>query len=71
MLGILAAPGGFIKTTLSLWESSHIALGRPLYGLRTCESTTLYVTGEDSRERLAARLHTLMTALGLSQGDRR
>lgn len=46
-LAVFAAPGGSSKTTLALFEAIHIALGRPLYGLRTCTSTVLYVTGEE------------------------
>ena len=69
-LGAYVGQGGISKTTLALCEDIHLALGRPLYGLPTCESTTLYVTGEDSRGRLGARLNAIMKALELSLGAR-
>lgn len=69
-LCVMAGAGGMGKTTLTLWEILHIALGRPLYGLRTCAGSTLYVTGEESRARLAARLNAIMDAMELSAGDR-
>ncbi|MGH8659722.1 MAG: AAA family ATPase [Gammaproteobacteria bacterium] len=70
-VAVLAAPGGTNKTTLCLWEAVHIALGRPLYGLRTSASKTLFVTGEDARERLGARLREIMVAMELSADEQR
>lgn len=69
-LAILAGPGGTNKTTLALWECAHVVLGKPLYGLPTQPTRSLFVTGEDGRERLAARLSALMDGMELSQGDR-
>lgn len=64
------APGGVGKTTLTLWESVHIALGRPLYG-RTVATPgkVLIITAEDARARLVARLREIMDALFLSPAE--
>lgn len=69
-VAVLAAPGGSSKTTLVLWEAIHIALGLPLYGLRTAITRTLYVTAEDSTQLVAATMRELMTGMGLSDEDR-
>ncbi len=51
------APGGTGKTTLALWEAVHIVLGIDLYGAKVVTpGWVLYVTAEDPRERLVARL---------------
>ena len=50
-------PGGTGKTTLFLFESVHIVLGRPLYGLEVVTpGVVAFVTAEDRRELLVARL---------------
>lgn len=64
------APGGTGKTTLTLWEAAHIVLGRPLYGKRVITpGWVLYITAEDPRERLVARLREICAAMELSEGD--
>ena len=66
----IAAPGGTGKTTQLLYEMIGIALGRDLWGLEVVNpGWCLYVTAEDSREILVARLREIMRAMGLSQED--
>jgi RecA-family ATPase len=68
----LVAPGGTGKTTLLLYEAACIALGWPLWGLRTtAPGWTLCVTAEDQRERLIARLREIAAAMELSPDQRR
>jgi hypothetical protein len=69
--GGFAAPGGAGKTTLGLFESIHIILGRPLWG-REIEKTgnVLFITAEDSRRMTAYRLNCMCTAMGLSAAER-
>ena len=67
----LVAPGGTGKTTLQLFEMVCIALSRPLYGLDILwPGWSLYVTAEDSREILTARLREIMQAMGLTDTER-
>jgi len=68
----LVAPGGTGKTTKLLHEAACISLGRPLWGLRTtAPGWTLFVTAEDQRERLIARLREITAAMELSPDQRR
>ena len=69
-LAIRVAPGGVGKTTLTLWEAVHIALGLPLYG-RTIANPgkVLIITAEDARGRLVARLREVMGAMGLGPAE--
>lgn len=65
-VGLLVAPGGVGKTTLTLFEAAHIAIGRPLYGLAIIKpGPVVFVTGEDSRELLVARLREVVKAMKL------
>lgn len=69
-VALLVAPGGTGKTTAVLYEAVHIALGRPLYGLRVLHpGPVLIVTAEDSRETCVARLRSICEALLLSPYD--
>ncbi len=68
-LALLVAAGGTGKTTLALWEAVHIALGRSLYGRKVEGGPVLFLTGEDSRERLTARLREVCEGMGLSEFD--
>jgi RecA-family ATPase len=64
------APGGTGKTTLTLWEAVHIVLGKHLYGERVvCKGWVLYITAEDPRERLIARLRAICYAMGLNERE--
>jgi RecA-family ATPase len=59
-VGALIAPGGSSKTTLSIYEAVQIVLGRPLWGLRVhTPGPVLFVTAEDRREFLVARLREI------------
>ena len=64
------APGGTGKTTLTLWEAVHIVLGRDLYGKKVITpGWVLYITAEDPRERLVARLRHICEAMELSETE--
>lgn len=70
-VALFPAPGGTGKTTLAVWESVHITLGRPLYGLQVCTpGAVVFITAEDGRELLAARLREVMAQMDLSDQDR-
>lgn len=66
----LFAAGGTGKTTLTLYEGIHIALGRPLYGRPIPNpGTSAFVTAEDPRGRMGARLWRLMKAMELTADE--
>ena len=66
-VAVLSAPGGTGKTTLTVFEAIHIVLGRRLYGLDVVNpGWCLFVTAEDSREILIARLREVAGALKLT-----
>jgi RecA-family ATPase len=65
-VGVQVAPGGTGKTTLNLYESIHIALGLPLYGLQIHKpGPVVILTAEDSREMLTARLRRIAEVMQL------
>ncbi len=64
--------GGRGKTTRHMWESTHIILGRPLYGRRILKpGPVLVVTKEDGTDIFKHRLHYVAAAMGLSDAERR
>lgn len=66
------APGGTGKTTMLIHESVHIALGRPVWGLPVeSPGWTLFVTAEDRRERLVARLREILRHIPLTMDERK
>lgn len=66
----LVAPGGAGKTTLMLWEATHIALGIPLYGREVrSPGAVVIVSAEDSREMLLGRMLRIMGAMELPEAD--
>ena len=68
----LFAAGSTGKTTLSIYEAIHIALGRPLYGLEVKRpGTTVFVTAEDPWDIIGARMRELMNGLGLSESEQK
>lgn len=71
-VGLLIAPGGSGKTTLMLFVAAHVVLGRDLFG-ETVETpgNVLFVTAEDSREILVARLRAVMDAMRLDDAERK
>lgn len=67
----LAAPGGTGKTTLVVYEIICIALGRPVHGLEVLTpGRSLFITAEDRREQLIARLREIMGAMSLTGQER-
>ena len=66
-VAVKAAPGGIGKTTVTLFEAVHIALGLPLYGLQIYKPGPVGIlTAEDSREMLVARLRRIAEGMGLT-----
>ncbi len=67
----LIAAGGVGKTSMLLHEAVCGALGRPIWGNAVPKPfTTVFVTKEDSREILLARLREIMRTMDLSAADR-
>jgi len=70
-VGGLPAEGGARKTTFTLWEGAHIALGRPLFGNEIRKSgAVLFITAEDDKAMFAYRLQRVAAALRLNDADR-
>lgn len=66
-VGCLFAPGGVGKTTLLLFQVIHIVLGLDLFGYHVARpGPVFYLTAEDDRETLIARLRCMCQELGLS-----
>lgn len=63
---LMTADGGTGKTTLTLQEAICLALGERFLGFE-CEQrgNTLFITGEDTREKLAAMLGFQLKQMGL------
>ncbi len=69
-VALLSAPGGTGKTTLALYEAIHIILGRRLYGLTVKNpGWCLFITAEDPRGILVARLREVAKGMGLSNEE--
>lgn len=68
-LSLLVAAGGTGKTTLALWEAVHIVLERPLYGRTTKGGWVLFLTAEDPREQLVARLRKVCEGMRLTDAE--
>lgn len=67
---IRIAPGGSSKTTIAVHEAVILALGRPLWGhLPERPVRTVFITREDSREILVARIRSVMHALMLDSAE--
>lgn len=70
-VGALFAPGGVGKTTLKLYESICIALGRNLWGYPVINpGKTIIMTAEDSRDLILARMREIMNAMNLTPNER-
>lgn len=66
---LTTADGGTGKTTLKLFEAVCLALGERFLGFENVQrGKTLFITGEDSREKLAAMLGKIMSEMGI-MGD--
>jgi RecA-family ATPase len=65
---LTTADGGTGKTTLKLYEAVCLALGHRFLGFECKQSgKTLYITGEDSREKLAALIGAICKQMGLME----
>lgn len=66
-VGTWAAPGGTGKTTISIYEAICLVLRRPIHGM-TVEKPgwVLFITAEDRREQLIARIREMIKAMFLS-----
>jgi len=61
-----AAPGGTGKTTISIYEAICLALKMPLHGMNIKKTGwTLFITAEDRREQLIARIREMVNAMSL------
>ncbi len=70
--GSCVSPGGGNKSTLKLFESVHIILGRDLYGRRVLKSgVVLCVSKEDRAELIDYRLKKICRGLRLSEAELR
>jgi len=68
--GGLVSQGGTGKTTLAIFESIHIILGKPLYGLPINKpGKVLFMTAEDRRETVGYRLGQILNAMFLSDEE--
>ncbi len=63
-------PGGSSKTTLATYEAVVLAIGRPLWGRAAALPVrTVFITREDSREILVARIRSVMEQLMLDEHE--
>ncbi|MGH8594637.1 MAG: AAA family ATPase, partial [Gammaproteobacteria bacterium] len=70
-VGVFAGPGGTGKTTLALYETVHITLGKSLYGLDIeTPGAVLFITAEDKREQLVARIGKIAERIPLTPAQR-
>jgi hypothetical protein len=70
--GVFVSPGGVGKTTLTLREEIHIILERDIWQRKVLRpGPALFITGEDSKEDMAWRLHKLTRAMKLSPEELR
>lgn len=69
-VGVFIAPGGTGKTTMVLFEMVHIVLGLPLFGLKIINpGRVVFLTAEDSREMLVARLRFICNQMNLDEAQ--
>lgn len=68
-IAITTADGGTGKTTLKLVEAVQLALGEPFLGFECKqEGRTLFITGEDTAEKLGAMIGVILKQMGLMDG---
>lgn len=66
---ITTADGGTGKTTLKLNEAIALALGESFLGFECMgEGRTLFITGEDTREKIGAMIGVILKQMGLMDG---
>lgn len=69
-VGLLVAPGGVGKTTLMLWIACHVVLGREVFGCPVDRpGPVVFVTAEDPREIMVARLRMVIAGMQLDAAD--
>jgi len=67
---ITTADGGTGKTTLKLYEAICLALGESFLGFECLgEGRTLFITGEDTQEKLGAMIGAILTQMGIIDDD--
>lgn len=67
---ITTADGGTGKTTLKLVEAICLALGEPFLGFECLNpGRTLFITGEDSYEKLGAMIGAILKQMGALEDD--
>jgi RecA-family ATPase len=67
---VRVAAGGTGKTTLALYEAMRLALARPLWGFQPEQpGRSVFITREDARENLVARLREICRAECLTPQD--
>ena len=70
-VGALFAPGGVGKTTVKIYESICIALGRDLWGYPVINpGKTIIMTAEDSKDLILARMREIMNSMKLTSIER-
>ncbi len=70
--GQVPGAGGTGKTTLELWLAIHRILNAPVFGCDIVQpGPVLYVSAEDSRERIEYRVWRLCEALNMNDARRR
>ncbi len=63
---ITTADGGTGKTTLKLVEAIHLALGESFLGFEcVTPGRTIFITGEDTREKIGAMIGAIMKQMGI------
>lgn len=69
-IAITTADGGTGKTTLKLYEAVCLALGDRFLGFECKQSgKTLFITGEDTAEKLGAMIGVILKQMGLFDGS--
>lgn len=67
---ITTADGGTGKTTLKLVEAICLALGEPFLGFENKQKgRTLFITGEDTREKIGAMIGAILKQMGLMDDE--
>jgi phage/plasmid primase-like uncharacterized protein len=70
--GVIPGAGGTGKTTIELWLAIHRILGAPVFGCDIVQpGPVLYVSAEDSRERIEYRVWRICDALNMNEARRR
>ncbi len=69
-ISITTADGGTGKTTLKLYEAICLALGESFLGFEcVAPGRTLFITGEDTREKIGAMIGAIMKQMGILDDD--